>query len=1363
MPEQRTGADDPTGTAGPSVEDGRTRPGDEPHADRPGDDQPGAEQNAHRPAGDEDARPGERRPGEEPVAGEPGDEWRSRSADEEAESPGDADQPPPGDDTDQPAGPDPSDRDHRIELPDGTEYEGRYGDDSEPDAPPHHDQLDRILERHGVPGDTPQERRQRFDEDRRRHPDTYDQATRDRMAAIRNEATVQQGDIVQKVLNPGTAESMLNNGNYHDSVRGFGARHDDVRELNTPERNYDGYALTFDGTTFGPDQHHNFALRFPADDPEHFVPAYSDDMQGSPGLDDSRTTGPEELEYGPFMGSGYTDSDGIYDPQHRDSSMDGYAVPEVKIGDPNAPGGAIPIPEGAEIWQQNADGSERMVARFDGSDWQVDRDFDASRAGDYGADPWRDGGSGPGADPSPGPTAGPGDDLRSRSGDDDTPTREEPTGEDEPNADDRGDEPSDGDRGEDEPSTEDRGDEPSDEDRGEDGGDEPNGEDEPRDEDSRDERGDVEESGDEGDGADRDDVGWQGEGRSLTEAENAYADGILADAQANEPGITRDLRDTAASVPGGRLVGEEYSRKSEDSFKRKFADEIAQSPDSTLPEIAHGMKDTVRYTVEMPAESYGQGAQRVFDHLAEQGYEPWVEPKNTWGGEKYKGINSFWHDPRTGQVFEVQVHTPESFAAKMDTHEIYERQRTTEDPAEAARLQEQQNEIFRQVPVPAGATDVGLPPGVEPVGDRHAPSPGTEVRPNDGAPHRTAEPTATDRPPGDRSGTEPPPGDRSAEPTRDLDQQDDAGHDEDGRHDEEGRHDEDGVDDGPDELPQYVSDDEAHAAMAEHVRETPAGYEFTGDPEMRPYTDAVRPEDGYVNLDSHATRHGYLKVGDQLLTPEQYARGIQRLADEGRIDLGDNKIKLSACDTGHGEHPPAQRIAQALGREVKAPTEKLWTDRHGNEVVASSEENNGHRPTIPPDGHWRSFDADGHETGSHLAGDGEPSQLVADDAVPRSVDVTRIRDEDLPPPPKGSHYEADEVRVIDGTKDRYDRIMGVGSDREYHAIGDPRDTHRDDEKGVLVDTHNRFVKEPDRPGIVYHENEKSTDDHAVTTRKGSEEIRQAVEDRDAIVDDISDNHAPELARAADEVNETLRRLGLDELTRKELTNSKVGERLKALRDACDERGEDVPLSANKLETAVARYWQRRDDLVGASERLGTAGALEFARNEFGVGDESRVHQLTGDDKGRGTPGNLDMVLFAEAHGEPPQRTLAVVEAKGAGSTLGSALVPGPDGPKVRAMQCSPEYVRELLGADNKLGPALERLRETDRPAYDRLVDAIRDGSLRVESYKVQVSAVGTLKVTEYELGRKGSGNDLIPFQTKGMKVSGIPAEASASG
>jgi hypothetical protein len=78
--------------------------------------------------------------------------------------------------------------------------------------------------------------------------------------------------------------------------------------------------------------------------------------------------------------------------------------------------------------------------------------------------------------------------------------------------------------------------------------------------------------------------------------------------------------------------------------------------------------------------------------------------KNTWTKPGYQGINSFWREPRTGQVFEVQFHTPESFQAKMDTHGIYERTRVPGlDDATVEALESEQKRVFASVPSPGGA------------------------------------------------------------------------------------------------------------------------------------------------------------------------------------------------------------------------------------------------------------------------------------------------------------------------------------------------------------------------------------------------------------------------------------------------------------------------------------------------------------------------------------------------------------------------------------------------------------------------------------------------------------------------------------
>ncbi len=202
------------------------------------------------------------------------------------------------------------------------------------------------------------------------------------------------------------------------------------------------------------------------------------------------------------------------------------------------------------------------------------------------------------------------------------------------------------------------------------------------------------------------DGGWHGEnGLQLTPAQNAAADDFLRRSQQAEPRITQSMQDIAGDVPGSRLVGLDYRLKSEDSFKRKLATAIQENPDLSLSEHLADMKDSVRYTMQVD-QDYSHGVQHAVDTLLDQGYEP-VKFKNFWGGEGYQGINSMWRDPRTGQVFEVQFHTQESFDAKMVTHELYEQARLPDtSPEERARLNAEQDETFDNVPRPPGAEDI---------------------------------------------------------------------------------------------------------------------------------------------------------------------------------------------------------------------------------------------------------------------------------------------------------------------------------------------------------------------------------------------------------------------------------------------------------------------------------------------------------------------------------------------------------------------------------------------------------------------------------------------------------------------------------
>lgn len=138
---------------------------------------------------------------------------------------------------------------------------------------------------------------------------------------------------------------------------------------------------------------------------------------------------------------------------------------------------------------------------------------------------------------------------------------------------------------------------------------------------------------------------------------------------------------------------------------------MAESPTRNIDEALADIKDSVRYTMTFPAEgtAYTDGVNAADQRFTATGFEP-VKFKNTWGSPAYQGINSFWRDPTTGHIFEMQFHTQDSFNAKMDTHELYEEVRLPGVSEERMQeLENQQNQIFNAVPRPHGSSGITLP------------------------------------------------------------------------------------------------------------------------------------------------------------------------------------------------------------------------------------------------------------------------------------------------------------------------------------------------------------------------------------------------------------------------------------------------------------------------------------------------------------------------------------------------------------------------------------------------------------------------------------------------------------------------------
>ncbi len=210
---------------------------------------------------------------------------------------------------------------------------------------------------------------------------------------------------------------------------------------------------------------------------------------------------------------------------------------------------------------------------------------------------------------------------------------------------------------------------------------------------------------------------WRWKGLELSPEQNRVADGQLAalrraegrseDGSYSGEGITPGMRQVESQLDHGSLIAntEKFALKSDDRFKEKFAKSIGQNPDSAPEELAANIPDGIRYTFQFDDGSYSEGVQETQDRLKETGYER-VEFRPSWGSDEYKGINSRWRDPDSGQLFEVQFHTPASLDAKEKMHDSYERGQNPATPREErTQIQEYQRQVAAGVPIPPGALD----------------------------------------------------------------------------------------------------------------------------------------------------------------------------------------------------------------------------------------------------------------------------------------------------------------------------------------------------------------------------------------------------------------------------------------------------------------------------------------------------------------------------------------------------------------------------------------------------------------------------------------------------------------------------------
>jgi hypothetical protein len=173
-----------------------------------------------------------------------------------------------------------------------------------------------------------------------------------------------------------------------------------------------------------------------------------------------------------------------------------------------------------------------------------------------------------------------------------------------------------------------------------------------------------------------------------------------------EKTVTPAMRLIEADDPDRRLAGLEKRLKGKDRLAEKVVNAMSEQPGLTCENAFALVKDGIRYTFEYKDDRYAEGVYTDCERLDQWGFER-VDRRGTWASEDYKGINSRWRVPGSGQVFEIQFHTQASLEAKQETHAAYEKLRDPITPKdEQDQLVKYQRKVNSRVPTPPGATEI---------------------------------------------------------------------------------------------------------------------------------------------------------------------------------------------------------------------------------------------------------------------------------------------------------------------------------------------------------------------------------------------------------------------------------------------------------------------------------------------------------------------------------------------------------------------------------------------------------------------------------------------------------------------------------
>ncbi|WP_343230472.1 XopAD/skwp family type III secretion system effector [Xanthomonas euvesicatoria] len=186
------------------------------------------------------------------------------------------------------------------------------------------------------------------------------------------------------------------------------------------------------------------------------------------------------------------------------------------------------------------------------------------------------------------------------------------------------------------------------------------------------------------------------------------AQALLGRARQMEPQVT-DMLQRIAARHDGQLAGTQHQLKSLGSLKEKLTQRMALKK-QTLEEAAAGVNDALRYSVVLDPQDFTAGLRAVLAALDDQGHAR-VKLTNqfTVYPPVFKAINVTLRSP-DGALWEIQFHTPETFALKERFHDLYKHAHALAlggaSRAEQRKLQAPALEAFKRVASPPGCEEI---------------------------------------------------------------------------------------------------------------------------------------------------------------------------------------------------------------------------------------------------------------------------------------------------------------------------------------------------------------------------------------------------------------------------------------------------------------------------------------------------------------------------------------------------------------------------------------------------------------------------------------------------------------------------------